>query len=99
MVGSFVRTSPPGGETSEQVVQRALPALERLAARHPGQDVLVVTHGGVIRAIEHHLGGAAHPIPNLGGVRVDVLGGDLRLGDRVLLLDPDDVPVTVPQQL
>ena len=99
MVGSFVRTSPPRGETSEQVLERALPALGRLAAGRPGQDVLVVTHGGVIRNVEHHLGGEAHPIPNLGGVRIDVVDGDLRLGDRVLLLDPDEVPVTVPRQL
>ena len=99
MVGSFIRTSPPGGETSDQVLQRALPALERLAASHPGQEVLVVSHGGVIRNVEHHLGGRAHPLPNLGGVRVDVVDGALRLGERVLLLDPDEVPVTVPHQL
>ena len=99
MVGSFIRTSPPGGETADQVLERALPAIERLAAGHPGQDVLVVSHGGVIRNVEHHLGGEAHPLPNLGGVRVDVVDGALRLGERVLLLDPDEVPVTVPQAL
>jgi probable phosphoglycerate mutase len=99
MVGSFIRTSPPGGETSDQVVRRALPALERLAGSHPGQEVLVVSHGGVIRNVEHHLGGEAHPLPNLGGVRLDVVDGALRLGERVLLLDPDEVPVTVPHQL
>jgi broad specificity phosphatase PhoE len=99
MVGSFVRSAPPGGETAEQVLQRALPALLALAGRYPGQQVLVVSHGGVIRNVEHHLGGEAHPIPNLGGVWVDVENGVMTLGERVLLLDPDEVTVTVPQQL
>ena len=99
MVGSFVQTSPPGGETADQVLGRALPAIHRVAARHPGRDVLVVSHGGVIRNLEHHLGGEAHPLPNLGGVGVAVLDGTLKLLDRVLLVDPDQVAVTVPRQL
>jgi uncharacterized phosphatase len=35
-------------ETREEVLARAKPALLALAERHPGQRVLVVTHGGVI---------------------------------------------------
>ncbi|MCY7412182.1 MAG: histidine phosphatase family protein [Salinibacterium sp.] len=41
----------PGRETREQVVARALPALIRIAERHPGGSVIVVSHGGVIRSI------------------------------------------------
>jgi alpha-ribazole phosphatase len=41
---------PPGGETMAEVIERVGEALERLAARHPGDDVVVVSHGGAIRA-------------------------------------------------
>jgi broad specificity phosphatase PhoE len=40
-----------GGETPEQMQERALVAVRRIAAEHPAQRVLVVAHGGVISAI------------------------------------------------
>jgi 2,3-bisphosphoglycerate-dependent phosphoglycerate mutase len=45
------------GETYEQLGQRVVAALLRIAARHPGQTVLVVTHGGSIRASHAHAAG------------------------------------------
>lgn len=39
---------PEGGETLTQFYQRCVGTLERLAARHPGQTVAVVAHGGVL---------------------------------------------------
>lgn len=48
---------PPGGESMVEVVARAGRTLERLATKHIGQDVVVVSHGGTIRAaIAHALG-------------------------------------------
>jgi len=41
----------PGREEREEVVSRVLPALLEIADRHPGQAVLVVGHGGVIRSV------------------------------------------------
>jgi alpha-ribazole phosphatase len=41
---------PPGGESMHDVINRAGPVLERLARDHPGQDVVIVSHGGTIRA-------------------------------------------------
>jgi broad specificity phosphatase PhoE len=38
------------GETYEAMGERVLAALEELAARHDGQQILAVTHGGPIRA-------------------------------------------------
>lgn len=40
-----------GRESREEVAQRSVPALERLARAHPGESILVVSHGGVIRAV------------------------------------------------
>lgn len=41
----------PGLEEWDDVAKRSMLVLERIAARHPGQRVLVVCHGGVINAI------------------------------------------------
>lgn len=39
---------PPGGELWSEMVTRASRAIDRLLAAHPGQDVVVVAHMGVI---------------------------------------------------
>ena len=50
---------PPGGESMLEVVVRAGMALERLAADHKGEDVVIVSHGGTIRAAVAHALGVA----------------------------------------
>lgn len=42
---------PPGGEAFVEVPRRALAALHHLRARHPGGQVVVVSHGDVIKAV------------------------------------------------
>ena len=44
------------GETSEQVAARILRALRGIAAAHPAGHVLVVSHGGALRAVLRHSG-------------------------------------------
>jgi broad specificity phosphatase PhoE len=46
------------GETREQLSERVLAALRKIVAAHPGEQVLVVSHGGSLRAVWHHAGGA-----------------------------------------
>ncbi|PZQ91629.1 MAG: histidine phosphatase family protein [Leifsonia xyli] len=41
----------PGQETREEVAARMVPALLALAERHPGERLVVVSHGGAIRAV------------------------------------------------
>jgi broad specificity phosphatase PhoE len=45
------------GETREELTTRVVRAVEAIAAAHPGEHVLVVTHGGAIRAIRRHAAG------------------------------------------
>jgi len=48
---------PPNGESMAEVVTRAADALERLAVTCQGGDVVIVSHGGTIRAaVAHALG-------------------------------------------
>jgi broad specificity phosphatase PhoE len=89
----------PGGEKHPQFVSRITAAIRRVAQTHEGAEVLVVSHGGVIRSLDRHLGIEPDPIPNLAGRWISVEDGKIVAGDRVMLLDPDDVTVTVPLQL
>jgi 2,3-bisphosphoglycerate-dependent phosphoglycerate mutase len=51
----FYTPIAPGGESWGGFIARASAALERLIARHQGQTVVVVCHGGVIEASFFHL--------------------------------------------
>jgi uncharacterized phosphatase len=44
-------TPVPGRETHAEVAERVIPALVSLAASRPGESLIVVTHGGVIRTL------------------------------------------------
>src|SRR4051794_23762939 len=44
------------GETREEHLGRVLAAAERIAAGHPGERVLIVSHGGSLRALKRHCG-------------------------------------------
>ena len=45
---------PPGGESMAEVITRVGSAMERLAETHAGRDVVIVSHGGAIRAAVAH---------------------------------------------
>ena len=48
---------PPGGETGLSVLSRALPAMRRLVADHPGQTIAIVSHKATNRLlIAYYLG-------------------------------------------
>ena len=52
---------PPGGESFVAVIDRVGDGLERLADAHEGDDVVIVSHGGAIRAaVAHALQVGAH---------------------------------------
>ena len=58
--------------------------------------MLVVAHAGVVYQVEAVLGSDFQPLPNLGGRWVDSEGdGPWRLGERVVLVDPDEITVPV----
>ena len=101
LVPGAAPVTPPGGETVDTLIARVTAALGRVADLiGPGAEAVAISHGGVIRSVERHLGREPGPIPNLGALWVEVgPGGRLALGERVLLLDPGEVPVTVPRQI
>jgi broad specificity phosphatase PhoE len=49
---------PPGGESYEDVRRRVMPVLESLRSRYPAEELVLVSHGAVMRAIWSQLTGA-----------------------------------------
>jgi probable phosphoglycerate mutase len=90
------RRSPPDFEGDDELLARTRAGLAAAVDGSGPGDALVVTHGGVIRTIERSLGAIPERLPNLGGrwLLADA-PTDLSLGERVVLLEPDEV--TVPR--
>ncbi|MGQ0744539.1 MAG: histidine phosphatase family protein [Acidimicrobiales bacterium] len=85
----------PGGENEVDFLDRAMGAAKRVAARPGTGEILVVSHGGVIRALDRALGVDSTPVGNLGGrwysLVVDPAGdgrSDLVAGDPLDLAAP-----------
>ena len=60
------------GETTEAVAERVVAALSRVGEAHPNGLVLVVSHGGPLRAALAHFGVEHGPIGNGEVFRIDV---------------------------
>ena len=58
---------PPGGENRKSVLDRSHRALQSAFDKWPGENILVVTHEGVIKSLVYHLSGrkflpSEHPL-------------------------------------
>jgi len=56
------------GESGEAFQARAAAAAERIAAAHEGGAVLIVTHGGIVRALQRRALGEPLPVLENGGL-------------------------------
>jgi broad specificity phosphatase PhoE len=55
----------PDGETRDAHAARVLEAVERIARANPGRRILLVTHGGTMRALHGHVTDEPfHPVDN-----------------------------------
>ena len=68
-------------ETTEDVSARVLEALRDVAERHPGGQVLVVSHGGPLRAVLRSCEVADRPVLNCHVARIAVGNGLVRSVD------------------
>lgn len=88
---------PPGWEQDEDLLKRVRAGLAALAQQNTATTTVVITHGGVIYALERFFGQPHARIANLGGRWFDLNNGSLTMGERVHLLD--EAIETLPQQL
>lgn len=86
----------PGRESREEVAARVIPALQALAAEQPGEAIVVVSHGGAIRAalLTAEPRGGFGPITNGSVHSFHVDGDDLRL---VAFDDPIEIAAIDPR--
>jgi len=69
------------GETREQLTDRVVAAVERIGAAHLGETVVVVSHGGAIRALLRYANGdQGDPIANCGTVPFELVDGVVAVG-------------------
>ena len=66
----------PGAESYHDLAVRGRRGLDRIASVHPGEKVVAVAHGGVIRAILHTVMG--RPAPRIANAGISTLVGDGR---------------------
>jgi broad specificity phosphatase PhoE len=87
----------PGQETREEVAARVVPALLELAERHPGERLVIVSHGGAIRAVlQTAEPGSRHPrITNASVHSFRVEDGALRL---IAFDDPIEEESLLPER-
>ena len=83
---------PPGYEPGDAMLTRTLSVLERISERMGDGDVLVVSHGGIVYALEEACRKPWRRLPNLGARWFEVSGGDLSAGPRVDLVPDGTVP-------
>jgi broad specificity phosphatase PhoE len=81
--------APPGGETTAELCRRATEALGRMTASLAQHGpLLVITHKGVLTALELPITGRDGAYPSLAGRWYSIRGAMAALGTRVSLLDP-----------
>ena len=80
---------PEGFEPYDDAAERMLAALVDIAAQSPGEEVLVVSHGGVIRAARRLLGASDARMPNLTASWFEVRGSVVTAGEVVDLSDAE----------
>ena len=80
---------PEDWESDADLWERVEVALLALGRLVPDGDIVVITHGGVIYAIERRLGATGRDrLPNLGATWLEVVEDAFAIGERMALVDP-----------
>lgn len=73
---------PEGGESYEDVRERVMVAVDQLLRRYPQDEIVIVSHGGVMLSVWAHITGqwhGAHLPPNCGIVLIEHDGRRMRV--------------------
>jgi hypothetical protein len=91
------RRRPERFEPEAEALARLVAGLDLVHAEFTGGEVIVVTHGGLVHALEQDHGLEFDRLPNLAGRWVIHHGDRIEFGDRLILLDDDlgSVPAVI----
>ena len=87
---------PDDWESDTKLVDRLLAGLNRItslldqSSNTRSRDVVAVSHGGCIYALENLCGEKYERIPNLAGRWFEITATDITLGERMHLLSPEE---------
>lgn len=84
---------PPVGSDNAGYEERALSVMRRIAAAHPGERVLVLTHSAFIRTIERELGERPLRCSNLSGRWFHVADDEVSPGEQFGECDDSESPI------
>lgn len=71
----------PGVESHSEIARRVSPYLQQIAVENDGQNVLVVSHGGVLKSLIYHFGVESLynlAFENLGFIKIEYDGENLK---------------------
>jgi probable phosphoglycerate mutase len=86
---------PDGWEHDPEVHERVTAVFAELHRRYEGGEILAVSHGGVIRALERWCDVDEGLVPNLGGRWFDITGSKFVAGERLVLVDHETIAAQV----
>jgi probable phosphoglycerate mutase len=84
---------PGGFEHDRDVLARIIEGLVEVHATHPGETVLIVSHGGVLRALERYCHDVDRAFPNVGGRIFELDGEAGTAGDLAITAGPRLFPL------
>ncbi len=94
------RAAPPGGESFQAAGIRAMAALREILEKYPDEDLIVVAHNGINRALSAGLAGQEVDFPfqpqPYASILPILLDGDQVYPGRCVL--PEDLPEPVPDR-
>ena len=84
---------PDGYESNPDLLFRVFEVLKKISeSSEPSDSILVISHAGIVHALEDLHDQPSMKVPNLGGRWVEFVNGDLKIGERVSLVVEESMP-------
>ena len=84
---------PDGYESNPDLLLRVFKVLKKLSeSSEPSDSILVISHAGIVHALENLHDQPSIKVPNLGGRWVEFVDGELVMGKRISLVTEESMP-------
>ena len=84
---------PDGYESNPDLLLRVFKVLKKLSeSSEPSDSILIISHAGIVHALENLHDQPSIKVPNLGGRWVEFVDGELVMGKRISLVTEESMP-------